>query len=187
MNLYNFMDGIDGITGMQSFACALGVAIIFASSGHYELMMLALPAIICGACIGFLLFNWHPAQIFLGDVGSIPLGFLVGFLLFKLAVMGMIFPALILPLYYLADSGLTIIKRLVRREKIWEPHKQHFYQQAAQIVGQHDKIVLWIFIANVALIILAALALVWPYVSFCASLLVIAQLLIKMRKTNTQN
>lgn len=190
MNLYNFMDGIDGITSTQSIACALGVALICAFAGHYELLLLTMPAIICGACAGFLIFNWHPAKIFLGDVGSIPLGFLTGFLLLKLAVAGMLIPAIILPLYYLADSGLTLLKRLIRGEKFWEAHRQHFYQHAAMTVGKHDQIVLWIVGADTALIALAALALHIPFPSLIVSLMVVAILVIKMRqgtKETTEN
>jgi UDP-N-acetylmuramyl pentapeptide phosphotransferase/UDP-N-acetylglucosamine-1-phosphate transferase len=181
MNLYNFMDGIDGITGTQSIACALGTVLVFTISSHYELLLLTLPAVICGACAGFLLFNWHPAKIFLGDVGSIPLGFLTGFLLLKLAATGMIIPAVILPLYYLADSSITLFKRIVRGEKFWQAHRQHFYQRAAVSVRNHDRVVSWILKTDIALIALAALALWIPFPSLLVSFMVVAILLVKMR------
>ncbi len=144
MNLYNFMDGIDGITGAETAAIATGTCLVMTAAGIDDPFVSTLTLLLTGACLGFLALNWHPAKIFLGDVGSVPLGYLTGFLLISLAVKGQWAPALILPLYYLADSGITIVKRAMRGEKIWQAHRQHFYQQAAQALGRHDKVVLWI-------------------------------------------
>jgi UDP-N-acetylmuramyl pentapeptide phosphotransferase/UDP-N-acetylglucosamine-1-phosphate transferase len=184
MNLYNFMDGIDGITGVQSLCTALGAALLLALiGGTTEPLSLSLAAVIAGSCAGFLVYNWHPAKIFLGDVGSVPLGFFLGFLLIKIAAMGHPFAALILPLYYLADSGITIVKRLLRHEKIWHAHKSHFYQRAAAGEGRHDRVVLWILATNIILIGLSSLALFKPLSAFLWGVIAVALLLKKMHKS----
>ena len=91
-----------------------------------------LAAAVIGAAIGFLVWNWSPARIFLGDVGSVPLGYVLGFLLLDLAVRGCWKIALILPLYFLADATITLARRLLRGERVWQAHREHFYQQAVR-------------------------------------------------------
>ena len=122
INLFNFMDGIDGITGVEAVAIGLGLFLLAALFAEpmpgFALYALSL----VGAALGFLRWNWAPAKIFLGDVGSAPLGFLLCYLLLSAAAAGYWIPALILPLYYLADSGITLGRRLVRGEKIWQAH-----------------------------------------------------------------
>jgi UDP-N-acetylmuramyl pentapeptide phosphotransferase/UDP-N-acetylglucosamine-1-phosphate transferase len=157
LNLFNFMDGIDGISGVEAAAIGAGAALVLWLAGEnsrfaaYGLSLAAVAA-------GFLLWNWHPARIFLGDVGSVALGFLLGWLLLSLAVAGLWAPALLLPLYYLADATLTLARRAWRREKVWQAHRQHFYQQAARRFGNHATVSSWIAGANATLIALAALA-----------------------------
>ena len=88
------------------------------------------------AMAGFLVWNRHPARIFLGDVGSIPLGFLLGAALLDIAGSGALEAAVILPLYYLADATITLTRRLFRGEKVWLAHREHFYQRAANENGR---------------------------------------------------
>ena len=183
MNLYNFMDGIDGITGAETICIVTGVAVLFgvlSLNGPFSLILMAL---LLGACGGFLVFNWHPAKIFLGDVGSVPLGFLTGYLLLQLAAEGQRTAALILPLYYLADSGMTMGRRLLRGEKIWHAHRQHFYQRAAQGLGRHDSVVRWILATNLMLIVAALLATLIPWAGFSLAVVMVALLLSKMHKS----
>ena len=78
------------------------------------------------------------AKIFLGDAGSVPLGYVLGFLLLELAVRGWWRAALILPLYFLVDASLTLLRRLLRGERVWQAHREHFYQQAVQCGLGHD-------------------------------------------------
>ena len=158
VNLFNFMDGIDGISGVETAAIGIGIAVVAAVGGTaIEADMLKGPALaIAGAGVGFLWWNWHPAKLFLGDVGSVPLGYLLGWLLLELAAGGAWAAALILPLYYLADASLTLARRVMRGEKFWQPHRQHFYQQAAQRGLSHSRISIFVAIVNVVLIGLAA-------------------------------
>lgn len=144
LNLYNFMDGIDGITGVETLCIAAGLILMSPAQAQ--------GAVLAGASLGFLVLNWHPAKIFLGDSGSVPLGYLLAWLLLRLAAQGLWAPALILPAYYLADATITIAKRALRREKIWQAHRQHFYQRAVQGGFSHSRVVLLILLSDVALV-----------------------------------
>ena len=164
VNLFNFMDGIDGITGAETVAIGLGVTVIAALANlgpDIALYGLTLVTI----TFGFLRWNWQPAKIFLGDVGSVPLGYLVGWLLLTLAAEGHWAPAIILPLYYLADATITLLQRLVRGEKIWLAHRSHFYQRATQSPGTHAGAVRRVNAANIALVILAVVAAMYPEIA----------------------
>ncbi|MCH2273607.1 glycosyltransferase family 4 protein [Thalassospira sp.] len=154
LNLFNFMDGIDGITGVEAGSIGLGIYILallaplpeFVDLGYIGLGVLSIMT-------GFLIWNWHPAKLFLGDVGSVPLGFVLGWLLLELAARGAWMPALILPSYYLLDATFTLIKRGLRGEKVWQAHREHFYQQATRRGMSHARVSALIALANLALII----------------------------------
>jgi UDP-N-acetylmuramyl pentapeptide phosphotransferase/UDP-N-acetylglucosamine-1-phosphate transferase len=153
VNAFNFMDGIDGIAGTEASAIGLGVALL--ALNHLDLVGLGngmFGAAIAGAALGFLGWNWQPAKLFMGDVGSVPLGYLIGWLLLALAGAGLWAAALILPLYFLADATWTLLRRLLRGEKIWQPHRQHFYQRAVQAGRSHQAVVLRVLVADLVLI-----------------------------------
>lgn len=159
INLFNFMDGIDGITGVETFSIGMGLAIIVFVGGGSENQALAFYGVAAaGAALGFLKMNWSPAKIFMGDVGSVPLGFLLGGLLLSLAANGQWAAAAILPSYYLSDATVTLCRRAFRGEKIWRPHRQHFYQVAVQRGLDHQAVSLQVLSVNGALVILAVLA-----------------------------
>ena len=149
INLFNFMDGIDGITGVEALVIGLGLGLI--DNGPTGLLGL----IIAGAALGFLKWNWHPAKVFLGDVGSVPLGFLLGWLLLDFGAAGHWAAALILPAYYLADATTTLLRRAFRGETVWHAHNQHFYQQAVKRGLSHAAVSRAVFAAGVILIGLA--------------------------------
>jgi UDP-N-acetylmuramyl pentapeptide phosphotransferase/UDP-N-acetylglucosamine-1-phosphate transferase len=119
--------------------------------------MAILAAVIGGAALGFLFWNWSPARLFMGDVGSVPLGFVVGFVLIHLAKDGHLVPALILPMYYLVDATATMLIRLSRGEAVWQAHRSHAYQIAAAATS-HPAVVTKIAALNFGLIILATIA-----------------------------
>lgn len=152
VNLFNFMDGIDGIDGSEAAAIGLGIVLVAGAGGGVDLSIAAPAAAIAAAALGFLVWNWAPARIFLGDVGSVPLGYLLGFLLFELALRGQWRAALILPLYFLADATLTLVRRLARGERVWQAHREHFYQRAVLSGLSHDAVVLRVIAANIVLI-----------------------------------
>lgn len=157
VNLFNFMDGIDGISGVEAGAIGLGLTGLGLLLG-WPPLAIALPLLIAAAMPGFLAWNWAPSRIFLGDVGSVPLGFLLGWLLLDAAARGQWAAALILPAYYLADSGLTLLKRLRRGETLWQAHREHFYQRAARGSLDHGAVCRRVMLANGALIALSLLA-----------------------------
>src|SRR5262249_8518695 len=97
-------------------------------------------------------WNWSPARIFLGDVGSVPLGYLLGFLLIAIAARGRWQIALILPLYFLADATLTLVRRLFDGDPVWLPHRKHYYQQAIRRGLDHATVVKRVIGADLLLI-----------------------------------
>lgn len=169
VNLYNFMDGIDGISAIETIAVLTGIVGIAVADGSSSPVLVVFPLIFAGAALGFLVWNWHPAKVFLGDVGSIPLGIAVGFFLLTFAAYGYLFSAMILPLYYIADATFTLFLRFRRGEKVWEAHRSHWYQRAALMVG-HKKTALIILAGNAGLVVLAYLALDYPVPAFAGAL-----------------
>lgn len=180
MNLFNFMDGIDGITAVETSAIGFGLAFVAAltglASGGYLLLVVALAA----AALGFLPWNWHPARVFLGDAGSVPLGFAAGWLLLLLAGRGYWASALLLPLYYLADATLTLLRRLVRGEAVWRAHRSHFYQRALAPDGDHAAVALWILAGNLGLVAAAVIAIWHPAPALALGAAITAALLLKL-------
>jgi UDP-N-acetylmuramyl pentapeptide phosphotransferase/UDP-N-acetylglucosamine-1-phosphate transferase len=178
VNLYNFMDGIDGITGVETACIGVGlVALAVVTLGSVAGQALAGLAL-AGAAIGFLVWNWHPARIFLGDVGSVPLGYIVGGLLIQAMVAGNWAAALILPLYYLADATIILFARALSGQKPWEAHKSHFYQRAHQGGLSHGQVSLCIGMLNIVLIALAAAAgLGWSWLALALAAAAVALLL----------
>ena len=168
INLYNFMDGIDGIAGVETITIALGYVLVMSAAGPSG-PLTGLALAIAGAAAGFLVWNWHKARIFLGDVGSIPLGFLCGALLLQMAASQSLAAALILPLYYLADATLTLARRYVRGDKVWQAHREHAYQRAARAVGSHSAVVIRISACNMVLVASALLALRAPLLGLIAA------------------
>jgi len=181
LNLFNFMDGIDGLAGSEAVAVAGGVALVAgiggAASGLQE------PALVlAGAAAGFLVWNWQPAKVFMGDVGSIPLGFALGWLLFAAASAGLWPAALLLPLYFVADASITLTRRLLAGKPVLQAHREHFYQRAIQAGRSHAAVVRLVIAANAALIVLALAvpALGWPPALAAGGLTVLA-LILKLR------
>lgn len=181
VNLFNFMDGIDGITGTEAASIGIGLFAVAAVAGAGaglapDAAFLALT--LAAAALGFLWWNWEPAKVFIGDVGSIPLGYLLGWLLLDAAARGQWAVALILPLYYLADATITLVRRLLGGERIWQAHARHFYQQAVRRGLSHAGVVRAIAFANLALVVLALpAALGWPLAATAAAAAVVALLL----------
>lgn len=163
VNLTNFMDGLDWLTvaGVTPLLLAMTLFGGFGVAGGAEAgAMSIVAAALVGGVIGFAPFNIPPARLFLGDVGSLAIGLIIAWLLFLLASGGALVSALLLPMYYCADASITLVRRLMRRERIWEAHRQHFYQQAADRGTPALRVAGLVASANVALAGLATLALV---------------------------
>ncbi len=152
VNLFNFMDGIDGLAGSEAAAIGGGLLAVGAVGRGVDPASALLAAAVLGAALGFLIWNWAPARVFLGDVGSAPLGYLTGFLLIAAAARGRWMTALILPLYFLADATITLVRRLLRGERVWQAHRQHYYQRAVRSGRGHAAVVKRVIAADVVLI-----------------------------------
>ena len=154
VNLVNFMDGIDCITVVEvvpvtAALCVLALIGALPQSG--TLIAFAL----LGATLGFAPFNRPVAKLFLGDVGSLPIGLLVFWLLLQLAGRGYFAAALLLPLYYLADATITLLLRMLRGESIMVAHRRHFYQQAVDRGLSVKTVIARIAAVNAVLVLLA--------------------------------
>ena len=139
VNVWNFMDGIDGLAVSQAAIASLAFAIA-AGQGAVTSLAFALAA----ACLGFLPFNLPQARIFLGDVGSGALGYALAALAIWVAVQDRINAiGLLLPVSaFLIDATLTLATRIVRRQAWWLPHTQHAYQHWARRCGRHGRVTL---------------------------------------------
>ena len=161
VNLTNFMDGIDWMTVAEFVPITVGLALIgFLGALPAEGIVVAMA--LCGGLIGFAPFNKPVARIFLGDVGSLPVGLLLSWLLVLVAGRGHLIAALVLPLYYLADATMTLLRRLANREPFWLAHRTHFYQIATDRGFSVPEIVTHVFTVNLALVALAAASVLWP-------------------------
>jgi len=161
VNLTNFMDGIDWMTVAEFVPIAIGLALI-GLLGELPVSSTVVTLALCGGLIGFAPFNRPVARIFLGDVGSLPIGLLFAWQLVLLAGHGHLAAALILPLYYLADATLTLLRRIINRESFWLAHRTHFYQRATDRGFSVSGIVARVFAVNFALAALALGTVLWP-------------------------
>ncbi|MBR8122263.1 glycosyl transferase [Burkholderia multivorans] len=141
VNLYNFMDGSDGLAGGMALFGFGGYALISLFGVHPSVELAICAAAVAGAAAGFLVFNFHPARIFLGDAGSISLGFLAGALGFcgwRSGIWPIWLPAqLFAP--FIADASITLLKRLMRGEKFWQAHREHYYQRMVRLGAGHAR------------------------------------------------
>jgi len=128
----------------------------FGLSGTTPPDILSVALALAGALIGFAPFNRPVARLFMGDVGSLPIGLLIAWCLVLLAGHGHLAAALLLPLYYLADATLTLVLRLSRGEKVWVAHRTHFYQRATDNGFKVIEVVRDVFALNLVLAVLAA-------------------------------
>ena len=177
INLYNFMDGIDGLTALQ--VCTVAICTNFLSIFGYineEYQIFGL--ILFTVYLAFYKFNKSPAKIFLGDVGSIPSGYLVGFIMISCFLTnGILLPMVIVNMYYILDSTITLFIRIVKRDNILEAHSNHFYQKMIRKGYQHSFVIKRIFWLNSILLIFSLLSIKFPIISFIFSILFTTALL----------
>jgi UDP-N-acetylmuramyl pentapeptide phosphotransferase/UDP-N-acetylglucosamine-1-phosphate transferase len=155
VNLVNFMDGLDWMTVAEVVPITATLALT-GMLGILPVQASVVSLALCGAMIGFAFFNRPVARLFLGDVGSLPIGLVVGWLLVLAAGHGGRAAAILLPLYYVADSTITLVRRLMNGETVWQAHRSHFYQRATDRGVTVMEVVARVFFVN---LVLAALAL----------------------------
>jgi UDP-GlcNAc:undecaprenyl-phosphate/decaprenyl-phosphate GlcNAc-1-phosphate transferase len=156
-NLYNFMDGSDGLAGGMTVIGFGSYAVAGCLSGDSALAWLT--ASIAASALAFLYFNFHPARIFLGDAGSVPLGFLaaaIGLLGWKQTGWPAWFPLLVFS-PFIVDASVTLVRRLLRGEKVWQAHRSHYYQRLVRMGWGHRKTAL----AEYALMLTAGGSALW--------------------------
>ena len=161
VNLVNFMDGLDWMTVAEVVPITAALAVIGAL-GLLPPAETITSFALCGAMVGFAYFNRPVAKLFLGDVGSLPLGLLLGWLLVQLAGHHGLAAAILLPLYYLADATITLIRQLVNGEPVWQAHRSHFYQRATDRGFSVSQVVAYVFAVNLGLAALALFTLAAP-------------------------
>jgi glycosyltransferase WbpL len=156
VNLYNFMDGIDGLAGAEGVSVGLGAGILLLLGGAHGLGLLSL--VMAAAAAGFLVWNWAPARVFMGDVGSGFLGFLVGTLSVMSEATGGI-PLLVWILLggtFVLDATVTLNRRILRGERWYSPHRSHAYQRLVRSGWSHPRVTLAFVLANLLLFLVAA-------------------------------
>jgi UDP-N-acetylmuramyl pentapeptide phosphotransferase/UDP-N-acetylglucosamine-1-phosphate transferase len=171
------MDGVDWMTVAETVPITGAIVLL----GLLDVVS-ALPTLIAlallGAMLGFAPFNKPVARLFLGDVGSLPIGLLLAWLLLRVAASGYLAAAIILPLYYIADATLTLFRRLASGERVWQAHRSHFYQRALDAGFTVTEVVARVFLVNVALVALAVMTIADPGGIVSSAALVTAVILV---------
>lgn len=158
VNLYNFMDGTDGLAAAEGITTATITAILLLLAGQSGLAVLLL--VLSAACGGFLLWNWPPAKIFMGDIGSCLIGFLFGTAAFISYLNGSLDPTvwLILLSIFICDASLTLLTRILKREKWYSAHRSHAYQLLVQAGFSHEQLLIGVLLVNNLLLFPSAVA-----------------------------
>ena len=181
VNLYNFMDGSDGLAGGMALFGFGGYALAALNAGPAAADLALVGAAAAGAAAGFLFFNFHPARVFLGDAGSIPLGFLagaLGYMGWRTGVWPIWLPAMFFS-PFIADASVTLARRLARGERFWQAHREHYYQRMVRSGIGHARTARYWYALMLAGIMVALWALgrpaavqwsvvaVWAFVLLC--------------------
>jgi len=156
INLYNFMDGTDGIAGTQAVCAGMAGFVLFLARGQPGLGMLSLA--VAAAAAGFLLWNWPPARIFMGDVGSCFLGYTFGVLAMageKSGAIPLVLWTVILSVFFW-DATFTLVRRMLTGERWYRAHRSHAYQRLAQLGWSHRRVAVMVLVYNVVVL--------WPLV-----------------------
>jgi Fuc2NAc and GlcNAc transferase len=159
LNLYNFMDGIDGIASVEAICVCLGGALLYSLSGLAQPTDVVLPLLLAAAVFGFLCWNFPPARIFMGDAGSGFLGITIGILSIQAAWVSpqLLWAWLILLGIFVVDATFTLFRRLLRGDKVYEAHRSHAYQYASRQYGRHLPVTIAVLLINLLWLLPVAL------------------------------
>lgn len=191
VNIYNFMDGIDGLAGGYGAVCAcvLGIWFVLLGADGLALFMYGLMA----ACLGFLVWNWSPARIFLGDAGSM----MIGGTLAAIGVIGQreydipVGALVLLFSVFIGDTAYTLVRRALRGAPVWQAHREHLYQRAVQSGLSHASVAGKVLVISVIISLPASFEMAridprvfWPVL--CLLVLFAAMILVKRRENKIQ-
>lgn len=148
INLYNFMDGIDGLAAVEAICVCAGACLLYFLNGHYQLIFLPFSLLV--AVSGFLIWNFPPARIFMGDAGSVFLGFILGLFSIQSAFFnpGFFYAWLILSGVFIVDATVTLIRRWITGRGLFKPHRSHAYQKASLLFNGHLPVTLGVLCIN---------------------------------------
>lgn len=165
LNLYNFMDGIDGIAGAEAICVTLGGVLLYILTGHMDAAWL--PGLLCCAVLGFLFWNMPPARIFMGDAGSGFLGITLGLMSIQAGWFKseLLWAWLILLGVFIVDATWTLLRRLFRGDKVYEAHRSHAYQWASRHFTSHKVVTLSVIVINVLWLLPCALLVTLEYIT----------------------
>ena len=175
INAYNFMDGVDGMAASGAIFTSLTLSLVLFINGNND-ELIPIFILIAGLVVGFIFFNWPPASIFMGDAGSIFLGFIFGSLLLFTTLNGSISIWLWLTVfgYFFADTTLTQILRVISIKKWYLPHRSHAYQNLARITGSHLKVTSAVSMYNIFWILpLTLLTVIKPEIDYIVTMFAI--------------
>jgi UDP-N-acetylmuramyl pentapeptide phosphotransferase/UDP-N-acetylglucosamine-1-phosphate transferase len=164
VNLVNFMDGLDLMTVVEVLPITAAL-LILGALGEFPAAATLIAAALCGAIFGIAPFNRPVAKIFLGDVGSLPIGMLLGWCLLQLGYQQQYSAALLLPMYYVFDATVTLLRRVARHEPFWSAHRSHFYQRATDNGFTVWRVVGEVFALNLVLAALAIGTIIAPSIA----------------------
>jgi len=173
LNLYNFMDGIDGIAGVEAVTVCLGGIVLFLLAGSPGVTYIV-PALLLSAVVGFLFWNFPSAKIFMGDVGSGFLGLILGALSIQAAWIepDLFWAWLILLGVFIVDGTVTLIRRIIRKEKFYEAHCSHAYQHASRQLKSHMRVTISIGLINMVWLFPVAVLVSMQYLDGVSGLII---------------
>ena len=182
VNLFNFMDGMDGLTSCQVSTFSIGM-IILSILGHISSNETYIGLIMLSASIAFFIWNKPPAKLFLGDVGSIPIGFLIAsIIIYNFIENNNFFPLILLILFHISDATITLLLRLFKRKNILKAHSEHFYQNKIRLGFEHGEVLKKISIVNILLVLYMLLYLKSPEIGIFLSFVTIAGVMYWLKK-----
>lgn len=183
LNLYNFMDGIDGIAAVEAVTVCAGAALLYILSGNAPGALSVITLAVCTT--GFLVWNFPPAKIFMGDAGSGFVGIILGIMSIQAAWddTTLFWCWLILLGVFIVDATFTLVRRLLRGEKVYEAHRSHAYQFASRHYGSHKVVTVGVAVINTAwllpLAVVVALGLLEPLIGLVVSYVPLVYLALK--------
>lgn len=162
INMFHFMDGIDGITPTEMICISMGLLLITVIDGTFPTPLSTYSLIMFASACGFMWWNWWPAKIRLGEVGTVPIGFFAGYLLILAINAGYGYAAAILPAYYISDATITLVYRASKGKRFWTRHSEYYYRTAVSKGRDHGMVARYVFGINLLLVPLATFSVINP-------------------------